>query len=328
MLSQLPPVNHPNVIVGTKTADDAAVYQLNQRLALVATVDYFTPVVDDPFAFGLIAGANSLSDVYAMGGRPIYALNIIGFPKERLPLDVLVEILRGGAAKLEEAGVPIIGGHTIDDPEPKYGMAVTGLIDPRKVITNAGAQPGDYLYLTKPLGIGIVTTAIKNHLVSQATIDKATEVMATLNKAAGEAMVAARANAATDITGFGLLGHLYEMVAASETMAEVWLSQVPVLDEAWDLVARGVAPGGTHRNREYLARYVAWEDGLSIEEQLILCDAQTSGGMLISIPRRRATNLESALQERGVLVARIGQIVEKQSNGALLRIRRRERSQV
>lgn len=279
-------------------------------------------MVDDPFAFGLIAGANSLSDVYAMGGTPIFALNIIGFPKEKLSLDVLVQILRGGAAKLAEADVPIIGGHTIDDHEPKYGMAVTGLVHPDRVITNANAQVGDELYLTKPLGIGIITTAIKNGLATEATIDKAVEVMATLNRAAGEAMVEAGASSATDITGFGLMGHLHEMAAGSGVLAEVQLSKVPVLPEAWDLIERGIAPGGTHRNREFLSDYVEWDEGITANQQLVLCDAQTSGGMLISIPQSRAKKLEEALRKRGVTIAaRIGRIAERNEKG-LVRVAR------
>lgn len=321
-MSQLPPVKNSNVIVGTRTADDAAVYRLSGKQAIVATVDYFTPVVDDPYAFGLIAGANSLSDVYAMGGTPIFALNIIGFPKEKLPLDVLVQILRGGAAKLEEAGVPIIGGHTIDDPEPKYGMAVTGLVRPDKVITNANAQVGDVLYLTKPLGLGIITTAIKRGDASRDIIDRAIDVMATLNKAAGEAMVEAGASAATDVTGFGLLGHLHEMAAGSRVAAEIQLSKVPVLQEAFEFVERDIVPGGTHRNRDYLSDFIGWDEGITVNEQLLLCDAQTSGGMLISIPARKAKKLEGVLQAHGVTVAaRIGSIVEGNELG-LVRVAR------
>jgi selenide,water dikinase len=304
--------------VGTKTADDAAVYRLSRNQALVATVDYFTPVVDDPYAFGLITGANSLSDVYAMGGTPIFALNIMGFPKDKLPMSILSEILKGGAAKAAEANVPIIGGHTIDDPEPKYGMAVTGLVHPDKVVTNASAKVGDDLYLTKPLGMGIITTGIKASLVSDAAIAKAIGVMATLNKAAGEAMVEVGVNAATDITGFGLLGHLHEMTAGSGVKAEIQLSKVPVLDEAWQLIEDDIAPAGSHLNREFLASVLEWDEGISFDQQLVLCDAQTSGGLLISVPHRRAKKLELALQSRGVTcIARIGRIVDTDERGTV-----------
>ncbi len=215
MLSQLPSCTDPNVLIGTKTADDAAVYRVSDTLAIVQTVDYFTPVVDDPYTFGQITAANSLSDIYAMGAAPLFALNIAGFPADTLPLDVLAKILQGGADKAAEAGISIIGGHTIKDAEPKYGMAVTGVIHPDKVISNAGARPGDRLILTKPLGIGIITTAMKQGKVSAATVAAVTEIMATLNKGAAEAMVTVDTHACTDVTGFGFLGHLSEMVRGS-----------------------------------------------------------------------------------------------------------------
>lgn len=310
VLRHLPQSTDPNVLVGTNTVDDAAVYRLTDEIALIQTVDYFTPVVDDPYAFGAIAVANGLSDVYAMGGRPITALNIVGFPVGTLPLSVLTTILQGGSDKAAEAGVSVVGGHTITDPEPKYGIAVTGLSHPGKVITNAGARPGDVLILTKPLGIGIITTAIKLDLVSQATIDRIVKVMSALNKSASESMVAAGVKAATDVTGFGLLGHLWEMLRAGKVGARIHAGSVPVLEEAWDLARAGVVPGGTYANRSFLGDSVTWGEGLGEDVQLILCDAQTSGGLLISVPAGQASDLERDLRRRGVSpVARIGEIV-------------------
>lgn len=306
----MPKIEDPNVLVGTNTADDAAVYKISDELAIVQTVDYFTPVVDDPYTFGMITAANSLSDIYAMGAVPLFALNIAGFPSKKLPLEVLGEILRGGAAKAQEAGVSIIGGHTISDAEPKYGMAVTAVIHPEKVITNAGARPGDVLILTKPLGIGIITTAMKRDLVSQEAIEKAVEVMSALNKTAAEVMVSVGVNACTDITGFGFLGHLYEMAKGSGTDASISMAKVPVIPEAWDLIRQGVAPGGTHRNLEFLQDNLSPAAGISKEDLLVLADAQTSGGLLMAVPAAKADRLVSKLTTAGVpVVAVVGEIV-------------------
>lgn len=311
MLSQLPSTSDPNVIIGTKTADDAAVYRLSDTLAVVETVDYFTPVVDDPYTFGQITAANSLSDIYAMGARPLFALNIAGFPAETLPLDVLAKILKGGADKAAEAGIAIIGGHTIKDAEPKYGLAVTGVVHPDKVVSNAGARPGDRLILTKPLGLGIITTAMKKGRVTEQTIAKATEIMATLNKGAAEAMATVDAHACTDITGFGFLGHLSEMVRGSGVGAVVTLAQVPVLEEAWSLVYQGLAPGGSKRNLEFIRDRLQPSAGISEEALLVLADAQTSGGLLIAVAPGDAERLKAELAERRVpVVAEIGEIVE------------------
>ncbi len=311
MLRYLPKIDDPNILVGTNTADDAAVYRISDDLAIVQTVDYFTPVVDDPYTFGLITAANSLSDIYAMGAKPLFALNIVGFPSKQLPLEVLAEILKGGATKAAEAGISIIGGHTIDDNEPKYGLVVTAVIEPKKVVTNAEAKPGDVLVLTKPLGIGIITTAIKHGIVSQETVDKAVEVMSTLNKAAAEAMVEVGVNACTDITGFGFLGHLHEMAKGSGVGAKIRLSQVPVLPEAWKLIAQGIAPGGTHRNLEYLLNDIVWDVSINKEAQLVLADAQTSGGLLIAVPPEKAHQLVTALEQAQVpVVAVVGEIVK------------------
>lgn len=306
----MPKITDPNVLVGTNTADDAAVYKISDELAIVQTVDYFTPVVDDPYTFGMITAANSLSDIYAMGAKPLFALNIAGFPSGKLPFEVLGEILRGGAAKAQEAGVSIIGGHTISDPEPKYGMAVTAVIHPEKVVTNAGAMAGDVLILTKPLGIGIITTAMKKDMVNRETVEKAVEVMCTLNKDAAEVMISVGVNACTDITGFGFLGHLHEMVKGSGVGARISMAKVPVIPGTWDLIRQGVAPGGTHRNLEFLKDNLSPEEGISKEELLVLADAQTSGGLLMAVPADRAERLVGELTAVGVpVVAVVGEMV-------------------
>lgn len=310
MLSQLPTFSDPRILVGPETADDAAVYQLTEDLAVVQSVDYITPVVDDPYACGTVAAANSLSDIYAMGAQPIFALNLVGFPTGKLSLTILSAILQGGADKVKEAGASIIGGHSIDDPEPKYGLVVTGLVHPHKVLTNAGARVGDDLILTKPLGLGIITTGIKQDRVSEDTAAEALRVMSTLNKDAAEVMVAVGVDACTDITGFGLLGHLHEMAAGSQVGARISLKVIPVLPEAWKLVKDGICPGGTKRNREALQGQVTWARETTEEEQLMLCDAQTSGGLLIAVPKERSAQLVERLQAAKTLAAaRIGEIV-------------------
>jgi selenide,water dikinase len=319
-LSQLPSITDPNVLIGTKTADDAAVYRVNDDLAIVQTVDYFTPVVDDPYLFGQITAANSLSDIYAMGATPLFALNIAGFPSDTLPLDVLARILQGGADKAAEAGISIIGGHTIKDAEPKYGMAVTAVIHPDKVISNAGAKPGDRLILTKPLGIGIITTAMKSGRVSEKTVAEVVAVMATLNRSAAEAMVAVGAHACTDVTGFGFLGHLSEMVRGSGVGAVISVSRVPVLEDAWSLVREGIAPGGSRRNLDFLRDRLTVETGVAEEELLVLADAQTSGGLLIAVPTGEVDRLTAELVGRGVtVVAEVGEIVSDADSRITLR---------
>ena len=284
--------------MATNTADDAGVYRISADLALVQTVDVFTPVVDEPYWFGAIAAANALSDVYAMGGVPRTALNIAGFPRSKLPLEILGEILRGGGEKCAEAGVAVIGGHTLDDPEPKFGLSVTGFVHPDRVVTNAAARPGDRLVLTKPLGLGVITTGIKQERTTRSAIDEAIRVMAALNRAAGQAMTDVGVSAATDITGFGLLGHLHEMTRASGVRARILLSAVPILEEAWGLARAGVVPGGTQRNRAALDGAVIWE-GVDEDGQIVLCDAQTSGGLLIAVPGDRLARLVQALRAGG-----------------------------
>ncbi len=304
MLRQLPPVRDPNLLVGVDTADDAAVYRLTEDTALVQTVDFFPPVVDDPYWFGAIAAANAFSDVYAMGGRPLLALNVVGFPVD-LPKEILGQVLQGGAAKAEEAGVLIIGGHTVDDAEPKYGMAVTGTVQPGKQITNAGARPGDALVLTKPIGTGIITTAGKREQASSDVLDGAIEVMSVLNKAASEAMVAVGVNACVDVTGFGLIGHLLGMLNASNVSAELSFKSVPLLDGAESLAADGIVPGGTQRNRNAAEESVEWAAELQEHEKLLLCDAQTSGGLLIAVSEERKDALLAELEGRRVSAAAV-----------------------
>lgn len=291
--------------MGFSTADDAGVYRLTEDLAIVQTVDLFPPVVDDPYDYGQIAVANSLSDIYAMGATPITALNIVGWSPKVLPAEILVEILRGGADKAKEAEVVILGGHTLRDNEPKYGMAVTGIIQPHQVVTNANAQPGDLLILTKPIGTGIITTALKADKVDPSIIREAVRWMVTLNKSASIAMQRVGVNSATDITGFGLLGHLYEMACASQLEAEVELSQVPVIEGTWSLVKQGIAPGGTYNNLDYLADKVEWPEDITEEEKLVLCDAQTSGGLLMSVSPDRLDLLITELKVEAVEVARV-----------------------
>jgi selenide,water dikinase len=305
LLGSLPPITDPNVLVGSALADDAAVYKLLDDLALVFTTDFFTPIVDRPYDFGAVAAANALSDVYAMGGTPLTALSIVGFPDALLPKEVLVEILRGAIDKANEAGAPITGGHTIKSEEPIFGLAVVGKVAPDRVLSNAGAQPDDVLILTKPIGLGIITTAAKNGEDSLGAIEEAIGVMTTLNRAAGEEFARAGIHALTDVTGFGLLGHLRNVVAASQVGARVFLDDVPVLAAAREYVQRGIAPGGTHANHRFLADWVRYDADVGKEEQLLLCDAQTSGGLLASVPGEKATDLLALLRTRNIADAAI-----------------------
>ncbi len=301
MLRLLPPAQpDPNLLVGLDTCDDAGVYRINDEVALIQTVDFFTPVVDDPYAYGQIAAANALSDVYAMGGRPLTAMNIIGFPTARLDLEVLVEILRGGADKIKEAGAVLVGGHSVEDNEPKYGLAVTGLVHPAKVLTNAGAKPGDLLVLTKPLGIGIITTAIKGGLASPEEIAAAVVVMAALNKEAAEAMLEVGVDACTDVTGFGLLGHALEVAKASRVSLTIFSSLVPVLPAARGYAKMGIVPAGTRNNLGYIRQWVDFAPELDEVDRLILADAVTSGGLLIAVPAAKSEDLLANLHGRGI----------------------------
>jgi cysteine desulfurase NifS/selenium donor protein len=309
VLQSLPRPSDPAVLVGAETADDAAVYRINDETAIVQTVDFFTPIVDDPYWFGAISAANSLSDIYAMGARPLFALNIVGFPSNRLPLTVLERILQGAADKAAEAGISILGGHTVDDTEPKFGLAVTGVVHPQKVLRNSTARPGDALILTKPLGMGILATAAKRGLAQPEEIQEAMQLMAALNREAAEAMLAAGANSCTDITGFGLLGHLHEMAAGSQVNAALSARTIPILASARRLASADVIPGGTRDNLAYVRPFVEFAASLSETDQLLLADAQTSGGLLISLAETRAAGLLDDLHRRGVQqAAMIGRI--------------------
>jgi selenium donor protein len=305
VLEKMPRPVDGNVLVGTETADDAAVYRIDESTAIVQTVDFFTPVVDDPFQFGAIAAANSLSDIYAMGARPLFALSVVGFPSKRLPIRVLEQILDGAQTKVREAGIAIIGGHTVDDTEPKFGLAVSGIADPGKIVTNCGALPGDALILTKPLGTGILSTALKQGLLEAERIDMLMETMAALNRDAADAMLAVGVNACTDVTGFGLLGHLGEMMTGSGTSAVIEVGRVRFLDGAVELAASGIAPGGSLNNLDYTRPLVKYGEGISDLKRLLLNDAQTSGGLLIAVAGERTEDLMAALKEKGITEAAV-----------------------
>lgn len=307
-LKGLPQSAHPDLLVGFNKADDAGVFRIDDHTALVQTVDFFPPIVDDPYFFGQIAAANAISDIYAMGGKPLTALNIVGFPASDMPKEILRDILRGGADKIEEAGAVVVGGHSIKDKELKYGVAVTGIIDPAKIVTNSGARPGDRLYLTKRLGTGIVTTAIKRNAVSDELTRKVTEQMAQLNRAASELMVRFEAHAATDITGYGLLGHALEMAEGSDVTIEFTASSLPVIEGALELAGQGMNPGGANDNREFLSGKVTIASTIDSRLEQVLYDPQTSGGLLISIAPDRAPEFEMELANTGLLSKCVGRV--------------------
>lgn len=310
MLSKLPPIHDPRVLVGIDTSDDAGVYLLNEETALIQTLDFFTPIVDDPYLFGQIAAANSLSDVYAMGGKPLTAMNIVTFPVCRLDAEVLLAILSGGQQKIAEAGAVMVGGHTIDDDEPKYGLSVTGTVHPSRILTNAGAQPGDALILTKAIGTGVLYTALKAELFPEG-VAAAAAGMAQLNRYAAQAMERYAVNACTDITGFGLLGHAYEMSAASGVDMEVYSGEVPLLPDAAEAANMGLVPAGAYANREYL-KAVSFDPAVPENIRDLLFDPQTSGGLLISIPAGQADALLADMKESGVeYAACIGRVSGK-----------------
>ena len=311
LLGGLPAITDPNVLIGSSTADDAAVYRLTADTALVLTTDFFTPIVDEPYDFGAVAAANALSDVYAMGGHPLAALNIVGFPDASLDAAVLGEILRGGAEKAKEAGIELVGGHTIKTDEPIYGLAVTGMVHPDRIISNAGGQPGDKLVLSKPLGLGIITTAAKQGRDTLEAIQEAIALMTTLNRGASEAMTTVGVHAATDVTGFGLLGHLRNLAKASNCSAVVNFSAIPVLEKAIHYVNEGIAPGGTHANWRFMNDWTSYAPELTKEQQLIVCDAQTSGGLLIAVSPEKADELVAELTRHATPAAAIiGELVE------------------
>jgi selenide, water dikinase len=312
-LRHLPEREHdPNLLVGLDTSDDAGVYKVTDDIALIQTVDYFTPIVDDPYTFGQIAAANALSDVYAMGGKPKTVLNIVGFPIKALGPEVLAEILKGAADKTKEAGAIIVGGHSIDDQEPKFGLSVTGYVHPEKFYKNVGAKPGDVLVLTKPIGVGILTTGIKRNEVTQAQEKEVTVTMATLNKTAAELLEQYEVNAVTDVTGFGLLGHSKEMAKGSGVTFEINLSNVPVLDGTYELINKGIVPGGTKANHSWLKDDVIYSESLTSEDEMLLCDAVTSGGLLISMPKDQAEKYVEKCKANGIAAASIiGSVTDK-----------------
>jgi selenide,water dikinase len=310
VLRHVPTLTDPRILVDASTRDDAAVYRLTPDRALVATVDFFTPIVDDAYDFGRIAAANAFSDVYAMGGTPLLALNLVGWPRDKLPYDLLGEVLRGGADIAKEAGAFVLGGHSVDDPEPKYGMVAIGEVHPDRIVTLARAQVGDALVLTKPIGTGVLSTALKRDLATAADLAPAVLSMTTLNAGAARAMLATGVHAATDVTGFGLLGHLHNMLSASGVAARLDAASVPLLRGAAHAVERGAIPGGTKRNRDALSPHVIFGAGVNEVIRTLLFDAQTSGGLLIAVAEDRADGLIEALRrEKTLVAARIGRIV-------------------
>ncbi len=294
--------------MGHETRDDAAVYQLSATEAVVETVDFFTAVVDDPYWFGRIAAANAFSDIWAMGARPLFALNIVAFPVKTLPVEILAEILRGGSAAAALAGAPVLGGHSIDDPEPKYGMAVTGLVHPDRILRNVGARPGDQLLLTKPLGSGILTTAIKRGIATEEQVARVTEVMAELNRAAGEVLAASGAvSALTDVTGFGLLGHAWEVAQGSKVTLSIDSSRVPLLEGVREHAANDVVPGGSHANLAWVKPHVRFAEAVDPVARIALADAQTNGGLLAAVRPERLEKVMALLADRGVVAAHVGE---------------------
>jgi selenide,water dikinase len=299
----------PNVLVGFGTLDDAGIYRLNERQALVQTVDFITPVVDDPYTYGEIAVVNALSDVYAMGGLPLTALNVVCFPSS-LDMEILNAILRGGLAKCLEAGVALMGGHTVDDPEIKFGLSVTGTVAPEYIWSNAGAQVGDVLVLTKPLGVGVITTGIKQGVASEEAMQTVITSMRTLNRAARDGAATVGPHACTDVTGFSLLGHLYQMMRSSRMTATVYASQVPFLTGALDLARQGVGPGGTERNKAYFGEHVSVSASVESAVVDLLFDPQTSGGLLLAVSGDKKDALLTAFVEKSVSAAVIGAVTE------------------
>lgn len=318
VLPTLPKQSDPNVLVGFDTGDDAGVYLIAPDIALVQTVDFFTPIVDDPWTFGQIAATNSLSDVYAMGGRPVSALSIVGFPNTGRDLDMLEKILQGGVAKMQEAGCTVIGGHSIGDDEIKFGFAVTGVVDPKRVLTNRGARPGDRLVLTKRLGTGIISTALKKLKASDEAVNASIESMRTLNRAASEVAQIFDVHAATDITGFGLLGHLHAMAAASKVSMVIEHTEVKFLPGALDYSREGYLSGGLKNNAEFVSACVEFNPKIPEEIRNLFFDPQTSGGLLVVVGESDSAALVKKLTERGVPARQVGRVVEKTS--PLLRV--------
>jgi len=300
----------PNVIVGMETAEDAGVYRLSDDLAIIQTLDFFTPIVDDPYTFGQVAAANALSDVYAMGGTPLTAMNIVCFPINSMDVSILRDILAGGLERIHEAGVSLVGGHSVEDQELKYGLSITGTIHPQKVVLNQGAKVGDGLVLTKPLGTGIVNTALKRGRAGEAAVARVVESMITLNRQASEMMRTAEVHACTDITGFGLLGHACEMITGADVGMVIDSSRISFFPEAKDLAEEGMIPGGLQRNRDYNRCMVEMSDGVPRFMQDILYDPQTSGGLLIAVPQAEAQSLAERMRREGIEAAAVvGEVV-------------------
>jgi selenium donor protein len=306
----------PNVLVGSANADDAGVYRVTNDLAMVFTADFFTPIVDDPYWFGAIAAANSLSDVYAMGGRPLVSLNIAALPAGPEFVEINKRIMQGGIDKMAEAGVAIIGGHTIKDKEPKFGYAVLGSIHPDRILDNTKAKQGDALILTKKIGTGVISTGIKSGRCSAATADAFTQSMAMLNKRAGEIMLEVGVSTATDITGFGLIGHLLEVLTASKCSARLHARRVPLFEEAVTIAGMGMIPGGTRANQKSYDPFVEWSSDVSLTDRVLMNDAQTSGGLLMFVPQVRKNKLIAALQKEHILAAHIGDVLEGDEKGS------------
>jgi len=291
----------PDGTIGFESSEDCAVFPLDEDNLLLQSVDFFTPIVDDPFIFGQIAAANSLSDIYAMGGTPIHALNVVEFPSEDLPLEILSQIMDGGLDIANKAGIPILGGHTVKDPVPKYGLVVTGRIAKKNLTLNSTAKPGDVLILTKPLGLGIISTAIKKDNAPEFIVKEAVQTMTLLNKGAAEAMISIGVHACTDITGYGLLGHLLEMCQGSKVSATLDFNTIPLIEGVYELAQKKFIPGGSKQNLEYVSSYVNFSKSLSEEQQYLLSDAQTSGGLLISVAKEKANELQILLNENSCL---------------------------
>ena len=299
-MANLPRSRDPNVLVGFESADDAGVYLIDEERAIVQTVDFFTPVVDDPRTYGAIAAANSLSDIYAMGASPLFALSIVGFPSGKIDTSILTEIVRGGAEKMQEAGVSIIGGHSVQDPEIKFGYCVTGMIHPGKVWTNTGAKPGDLLFLSKPLGTGIITTGLKYGKTSAAVLTGAVETMMKLNRGIVDAVRGVAVHGATDVTGFGFAGHAFELAKGSQVTLSVNAEAVPILEGTVELARRGLLPGGIMTNRDYVGDTISWGDVDELHQNILL-DPQTSGGLLLSVPEAA----QAALKGQATLIGRV-----------------------
>ncbi len=308
-MAGLPKFSHPNLLVGSDTYDDAGVYKINEETAIIQTLDFFTPMVDDPYAFGQIAAANALSDIYAMGGTPITAMNIAAFPT-CMDMTIFGRILQGGADKVKESGAILIGGHTVEDDEPKYGLSVTGIAHPDKITPNGGGQAGDLLFLTKRLGTGLVSTGIKAGLVDMTDAADMIAEMAALNKGAAEAMQAIGVRGATDVTGFGLLGHLKEIIEASGLGAVVWHDQIRVWPKALEMANMGLIPGGAYRNQDFISHLVTVMETVPRDVLDCLYDPQTSGGLLMAVPSSLGATMEVELENRGIEYAIVGKLVE------------------